>query len=50
MSVDEIRRGQATVEAAAQRAAVIERVFLSDGDGSFAELLLVFSMASAPSP
>lgn len=47
-SAEEIRRGQATAEAAAHRAAVIERVFLCDGDKSFAELLLVFEMANAP--
>ena len=49
-SAEETQAGQATAQAAARRAAVIERVFLSDGDGSFAELLLVFAMANAPSP
>ena len=49
-SAEETRAGQATAQAAARRAAVIERVFLSDGDGSFAELLLVFAMANSPSP
>ena len=49
-SAEETQAGQATAQAAARRAAVIERVFLSDGDGSFAELLLVFAMANSPSP
>ena len=48
-SVEETRRGQATAEAAVHRAAMIERVFLRDGDKSFAVLLLVFEMANAPS-
>ena len=47
-SAEETRAGQATAQAAARRAAVIERVFLCDGDKSFAELLLVFEMANAP--
>eukprot|EP01047_Picozoa_sp_COSAG01_P050593 COSAG01_NODE_5128_length_4469_cov_4.067506_2_plen_1140_part_00 len=43
-SVEEVRRGQATQQAAAKRAEVIERAFFSDGEQGFAELLLIFAL------
>lgn len=46
-SAEAIRRGQATAEAAQHRAEAIERCFLRDGEGGFAELLLVFALPRA---